>query len=40
MHTDLQYNEYCANHDTLKASTENGVRNDRECLVDYHVRQE
>jgi len=36
----LQYNEYCADHDTLEAPSKNWVRNDRECLVDYHVRQE
>ena len=36
----LQHDEYCADHDTLEASSKNGVRNDRERLVDNHVRQE
>ena len=34
---DLQHDEYCADHDTLKTSTEDRVRYDRERLVDYHV---
>ena len=33
----LQYDKHGADYDTLKASSENGVRNDRERLVDYHV---
>jgi len=37
---DLQHDKHCADHDTLEASSKNGVRNDRECLVDYHVGQE
>jgi len=36
---DLQHDEYCADHDTLEATSKNGVRNDWQCLVDYHVRQ-
>jgi hypothetical protein len=35
---DLQYYEYSANYDTVEASPKDGVRNDRKCLVDYHVR--
>ena len=27
-----------ADHDTLKTTTENGIRNYRGRLVDYHVR--
>ena len=37
---DIQHDEYCADYDTLKASSEDGIRDDREYLVDYHVRQE
>jgi len=33
------HDEYCADHDALEASKD-GVRNDRECLVDYHVQHE
>lgn len=37
---DSQHDEYGADYNTLKASSEHGVRNDRKRLVDYHVRQE
>jgi len=37
---DSQHDEHGADHNTLKASPENGVSNHRECLVDYHVRQQ
>lgn len=37
---DLQNDEDSADHDTLKATTKNGVRNYRKCLVDYHVRKQ
>lgn len=36
----LQDDEDRADYDTLKATTENGVCNHRECLIDYHVRKE
>ena len=36
----LQNDEYCADCDTLKASSKNRVSNDRDRLVDDHVRQE
>ena len=34
---DSQHDEYGADHNTLKASPKNGVGDDRERLVDYHV---
>ena len=37
---DSQHDEYGADHDALNATSENGVCNDRERLIDYHVRQE
>ena len=37
---DLQHDEHGADHNTLKTSPKDGVSNDRESLVDYHVRQE
>ena len=37
---DSQHDEYSADYDTRKATPKNGISNDRECLVDYHVRQE
>lgn len=33
-------NENCAHDNTLYAAAQNGVRNDGECLVDNHVREE
>lgn len=36
----LQNDEYCADYDTLKTSSKNRVGDDRERLVDDHVRQE
>ena len=35
-----QHDEHGADYNTLKASPKNGVSDNRECLVDYHVRQE
>jgi hypothetical protein len=37
---DLQNDEDRADHDTLKPTTENGVRDHREGLVDDHVGKE
>lgn len=34
---DLQHDENRADHDALEATTENGVRNYRESLVDDHI---
>lgn len=35
-----QYDEHDADRNTLEASSKDGVNNDRECFVDYHVRRE
>ena len=37
---DLQYDEYCADHDTLKTTPEDGIRNDWQGFIDNHVRKE
>jgi hypothetical protein len=36
---DLQHYEYSANYNTVEASSEGGVRDDRKCLIDYRVRE-